>query len=187
MNNNLISALVFSPFFLGLYLTLSDFQLAIFCFAIFGFTMFFYLLRKQSSSLTGQVQLMQASIKTHYIITLWALFSASLILFAEIPELMLILLVSSLLACSFLSWAYVQNKVGGSYFQFIARRYKKNATYLFAVTIIILLLIAISVIELIDSATRSEPLNISALIRLLPLLYCFHSVQLESELASDRG
>ncbi|TMP83604.1 hypothetical protein CWB73_01940 [Pseudoalteromonas phenolica] len=70
MNNNLISVLVFSSFFLGLYLTSSDLKLAIFCFAIFGFTMFFYLLRKQSSSLTGQVQLMQASIKTHYIITL---------------------------------------------------------------------------------------------------------------------
>ena len=187
MKNNLISALILSPFLLGLYLTLSDLKQAAFCFVILSFTMFFNLFRKQSSSLTWQIQLMQASFKTHYIITLWALFSASLILFSEIPELMLALLVSSLLAFTFLSWACVQDKVGGSYFQFIGRWYKKNATHLFAVTIMILLLIAISVIELIDSATRSEPLNISALIRLLPLLYCFHSVQLESELGSDRG
>lgn len=187
MKNNLISALILSPFLLGLYLTLSGLKQAIFCFAIFGFTMFFHLLRKQSRSFTGQIKLMQASIKTHYIITLWALFSVSLILFIEQSELMLSLLVSSLLAFTFLSWAYVQNKVGGSYFQFIARRYKKNATHLFIFTIMILLMIAISVVELIDSATRSEPLNISALIRLLPLLYCFHSVQLESELGSDRG
>lgn len=186
MKNNLVLFLVLSPFLLGLYLTFSDLKQAAFCFAILGFTMFFNLFRKQISSLTGQIQLMQASIKTHYIITLWALFSASLILFVEQSELILSLLVSSLLACSFLSWVFVQDKVGGSYFQFIARRYKKNATHLFAVTIMILLLIAISVIELIDSATRSEPLNISALIRLLPLLYCFHSVKLESELKTEQ-
>ena len=186
MKNNLISALILSPFFLGLYLTLSDLKQAIFCFAIFGFTMFFHLLRKQSRSFTGHIQLMQASIKTHYIITLWALLSVSLILFVEQSELMLSLLVSSLLAFTFLSWAYVQNKVGGSYFQFIARLYKKNAIYLFILTMMILLLIVISVIELIDSATRSEPLNLNGLIRLLPLLYCFHCVQLEAALKTEQ-
>jgi len=39
--NNLILAITFLPMVLGFYFSLSDLQLSVFCFALFGFMVFF--------------------------------------------------------------------------------------------------------------------------------------------------
>lgn len=187
ITNNLILAITFLPMVLGFYFSFSDLQLSVFCFALFGFMVFFYQLCKHSTSMAESTELMKILVKTHYLSASWAALSASLLLVVEWAELLIVaLFVSCLLMFMHLSWAYVKSKININYMQLIARVYQTKLTLLVILALILVVCITRLVVLVLDSATTLEPIDVLSMPIELVLIYCIHNSLLEAALRTEQ-
>ena len=179
MKDNFFLTLALIPGLIGIYFSFSNIKISAFCFALYAFAVFCYLLNKQSCSFSKQTQLLKDSFKSHYLAAITGIFATGATLLVAQTAISAIFCVVSFMAFAHLSWTLVKNKVELNYLQFILATFKKNLL-LIIITLLTLFATGVAIIDIKVYGASSQ----SSLLLTLSLIFTFLNVEFNKALKS---